>query len=229
MNKEKEINEYTFKKQAKKLLREIKNIENVDNILLSESQNILARVYNKKDYNDIKKNFTKQDIKKNKETLPIYTTKDEVSQLLNKLILSDKSILNLSVVNGEPSITLCDCHFMIIDKKMNYNKNNIEKINIEKIKMNKSSNIHDLMRYFFNVKLESRMLDIQQPQYNSFLHDTTDKNMNQKYKKFSPFEKQEKESVIYIYTMPEIESNSFQMFISKKHFSLLEDSIKNGY
>lgn len=224
MSNKTEINEQTFKKQAKKLLKEIKNIENIDNVLLSESQNILARIYNKKDYNDIQKSFVKKETKEINKNTPFNPIENEYYNLLNKLIISDKSILNLSVINGEPSITLCDCKFMIVNKKMDYTKRGMENI-----KISKESKLQDLMRYVFNSKSESKILNIRQPQYNSFLYNAINDNMSQKYKTFSPFEKQEKESIIYVYTIPEFESNSFQMFISKKHIFLLEDSIKNGY
>jgi len=59
MNNEILINETNFKKFSKRLLKEIKAIDNKA-INLSETHNILSRVLNKKDYNDMKKNLNNQ-------------------------------------------------------------------------------------------------------------------------------------------------------------------------
>ena len=98
MNNEILINEKNFKKFSKRLLNEIKATD-IEKVNLSETQNILSRVLNKKDYNDMKKNINNKINEK--------TVKSDIfneATFLEDFLKGKNNLVIAEVINGSFSL-----------------------------------------------------------------------------------------------------------------------------
>jgi hypothetical protein len=242
------INEENFKKFSKKLKNEINNLDKTD-IILSESKEILSRVFFRSSYHEIKRNF-KED-KTSTEELLLEDEKlkkkenDKKIKILNKHsfelldILDSKeevySYLLFSVKNGQPSITIKTYKHNIKygSAKKNYEKE-VNKYTIETSKdINKTFN-QDNLRYFYQCLFSEAAvsLDFSKSQNGTIELIKEDNKLRLILKNdtlYNPFSQNKilDKKIFHISTLADIDHNSYYFVISKNNIDL-ENMILNG-
>lgn len=250
MKKDIIINEENFKKFSKKLKTEINNLENTD-IILSESKEILSRVFFRSSYHEIKRNFKENDTLKENENLKEDISIEEKRKIeeeklknekkikeLNKQCFEfleildshkeDSSYLLFSVKNGKSTIKLetykHNTHYGVATKNSEKQNNMYIKQSSELI--NKTFT-QDNLKYLYQCLYSEAAvcLDFTQSQYGKIELIKENGNIRPISKDdlaYNPFSEKEIpiKKTFYMFTLADIENNSYYFAISKNDIHL---------